>query len=254
MSVKSTLVFYSRRGIVKDPSDKRMSRKHSFVKTNETSLQQNIYLSKIVKNPRQSSVCWGQLRIYFVQKRRKNLFNKIYLTKICLSRTFSKDVIEIRLEKDNGKVRLSRTLKEDYPTKGSLISLVDLPSNFRRNRICSGLWHEIAKEFCFARVWVWVTCAEESQSSRRNARSRGKERPCHTENIFREWILTRRRSAGGSSSSSSIARSWTNVFFSFFPAAFPLVAVSSPKKEDPRRVRTHDFSPITCIHRIHRKT
>lgn len=40
---------------------------------------------------------------------------------------------------------------------------------------------------------MWIMRAEGSQSSRRNARSRGKERPCHAADIFREWTLTRSR-------------------------------------------------------------
>lgn len=140
-------------------------------------------------------------------------------------------------------------------------------------------WRQgIAKEFRsrVAYTRVCESCVQKgARVSRRNARSRGKERPCHAADIFREWILTRSRDgrerrrggkkggknmrvAAGFSSSSSIARSWIN-YFSRHPEEACLSATyfaAEEGKEKSTAVPTisNDYVYIyICIYSMHRK-
>lgn len=110
-------------------------------------------------------------------------------------------------------------------------------------------------------VWVWVTCAEKSQSSRRNARSRGKERPCHGEYISRMDF-------NETTTSSRIQfivldRSIVCVNQRLFPIIPDLLCRTTAcffAEEDPSKYRVASTYPrfladyVYSIHRMHRKT
>lgn len=157
----------------------------------------------------------------------------------------------MRLEQDKWKSTFVKN-KRINPTK-TYLSLVDLPSSFRRDRIYSEFRYQDRQRISHRE------CECESYVQKRarvleGTRGHEERNDLATKNIFGEWILTRRRSAAGSSSSSPIAHSIAYMCV-FINQRFFFLIISNcfiaPFLRRSQRISNHEYVPtISCRLRV----